>query len=775
METSSGRGWSRRIGARCGLALAATLALGCAPKPTDWGDFDVLRQRAPRPRLLLGDHAVSAEDYGKFRRGGEIWFRSETFGNERTVTDVIGLLGGSVSVPSDPAQPEGPRRDVPVLGYFFQALDALDGVPGNLFSGNGAAYTSDLVVSFPAGTRLHGLPLPERLHTGLDVEAGSPWPIGIVAVPAPAADAELPYLIEPAKLGVGPAPPGRFRLGLTCATCHYSLDVDGDGKADLRSAWSDVSTPGSPYRPEHAWAIGNQDLHLGSLVALSKNPLSAFSVFSGVLGGHTAQEARAWGRRIKENYRREPERVLQEVVAGMLLQPRGFADDTPDGLFNAMQIPVLYTRRNWPYNYDGNFVNSGDRNNGVWTVALDITALVGLCDDRGGGLGKLAPDSKTIYNEFTAEELATLMVSASPAAIAHPEAAAALRADILGASDGVPGLLRADSIVLVPGLPGSIPESVRQHPANRSAGRNRSSASFGGDAGFRDAVLGYAGMRVTTTPEVRASFGVPELGRRYGLDGDEFLSESVSLMLDSLDPPPNRSALLARARPLVARGYELFKQEGCASCHRGPFFTDNVVHPLSEIGTQPSRAEFGRSLQLFLAPTYDPDTGKAIRGGFIDASGARRVGYKTVTLRFVWGSAPYLHDGGVGVATGPGSPPPGDDLAALLARPPETNLYGTAPILAFGEANPESHYRSNAALSLQALLLENERRRVIAGNGTPVFRVPGSTRMLTGKDFGIEGIGHEFWIRDKPGGEKVTALVAFLLALDDWPGRPPGP
>jgi hypothetical protein len=37
----------------------------------------------------------------------------------------------------------------------------------------------------------------------------------------------------------------------------------------------------------------------------------------------------------------------------------------------------------------------------------------------------------------------------------------------------------------------------------------------------------------------------------------------------------------------------------------------------------------------------------------------------------------------------------------------------------------------------------------------------------------VEGRGHDFWIEDEPGGERITALVAFLLALDDAPGQLP--
>jgi hypothetical protein len=754
----------RRLGPLLWLALAA-----CSPKTTDWGDFDALKTRAPAPQRRIGDQRIDEATYREARALGERWFRETTFGNERTITDVLGLLGGSVEVPCT-ISGRATRCSEPVLPYFVRAVDALDGSPGNLFQGNGGGLTSDLVLAFPKNTSLHGIPVPERVHTGLDVEAGAAWPIGLVPVPAAPADAALPYLLEPRALGAGDAPPGKVRLGLTCATCHFSLDVDWDGKADLRSAWSHEPTPGSPYRPEHAWPIGNQDLKLGWLIALSKNPLAVFSVFSGSLGGRTATDARAFGRWVKEHYRTAPETIVREVVRGMLMQPRGFADDTPDGLFHAIQLPSLYTRGNHPFNFDGNFVNADDRNNGVWTIALDPTELVSLCKDRAGTLARLGFAARGLYHEFSAAEFAELQVAFSPAVIHDPSAAARLRNDILGKSDGVPGLLDRDSLLLVPGLPGSIPDDVRNHEQNRKTGRNRSPESFGGDARHRAAVLGYGGVRVRTPPQIRSTPVVREWVKKYGLNADEVVSQAVSLMLDSLDPPANRAPFLAGAQPLVERGHRVFRSAGCAECHRGPFFTDNLIHPLEELETQPARAEFSRLLQRFLAPTYDATTGKAVHGGPLELPGLRRVGYKTVTLRYVWGSAPYLHDGGVAVTAMPNGPP-ARDLKSHLAR--RDLVHGTGPILAYREAAPDSHYRADAALSLQALVLRSERKKVLAGNVAPVLAVPGTDRKMSAADLGIEGVGHSYFIEDAPGGDDVTALVAFLLALDDEPGALP--
>lgn len=752
-----------------GPALALLVASACAPKVKDWGTFDVLTQKAPRPRALLGDRPIGADAYRSARKLGELWFRETTFGNERTITDVLGLLGGSVDVPCM-ADGRAARCSEAVLPHFARAVDALDGTPGNLFQGNGGGFTSDLVLSFPQGTTLHGIPVPVRVHTGLDVEAGSPWPIGLVPVAAKPEDAALPYLIDPSALGAGPAPAGKHRLGLTCATCHFSLDVDWDGRADLSSAWSHRPTAGSPYRPEHAWPIGNQDLKLGWVIALSKNPLAVFSVFSGALGGRTASDARAFGRWVKDHHTTHPGAVVREVIRGMLMQPRGFADDTPDGLFHAIQIPSLYTRDNHPFNYDGNFVNADDRNNGVWTLALDPTELVALCNDRAGKLARLGFTERGLYHEFSATELAELQVARSPAVLHDPSARARLRDDILGVSDGVPGLLDRESLLLVPGLLGSVPEAVRKHADNRRLGRNRSPESFGGDAKHRAAVLGYGGVRVRTPPAIARTEEARDWVQRYGVNPDELLSQSVSLMLDSLDPPPNHSPWLAGARALVERGYRLFESRGCAGCHRGPYFTDNVIHPLEKIQTQPARAEFSRLLQQFLAPTYDPRTGKATNGGFLELPGLRRVGYKTVTLRYVWGSAPYLHDGGVAVAAMPGAPP-ARDLKSHLAR--ADKVHGMGPILAYREAAPASAYRADAALSLQALLLRSERKAVLRGNVAPVLPVPGTQRKMSAAELGIEGIGHSFYLDDDPGGDDVTALVAFLLALDDVPGALP--
>lgn len=794
------------------VVAAALAACSSAGRAGSWERFDVLKDPQPRAPMTLRNVRVSPEDYRQFVRWGESWFRSETFGGERATTDVAGLFQAELEIPCEPPATAPCRRKVSALPYLVKALDGLDGTYGNLFNGNGGVlgngYTSDLVIDFPRGTTLAGLPVPEHLHTGLDVDAGYPWPIGIVPVPAPAADADLPYLVEPSALGAGPAPAGKIRLGIACALCHYTLDVDKDGHADMRSSRWGEDTPGSPWKAQNAWGIGNQDVHFGWLFALTKNPLLGFTVLSGPTGGNTPEAALAWVRWVKENYRKAPEAVRREVVRGMLVQPRGLADDTPDALHDANQLPLLFTFHNWPYNFDGSFIDPSDRNNGVWTGAVDFTGLISLSSDRSGSRqAGLYWEPPGVYSVLTAEEYADMIVDQSPAVAANPAARCALEQDILGYSDGVPGLLNPDNMVVMDTAFGALPPEVLHHEQNVLHHRIRTPAQYGGDAAFRGSMMVLLGTRVTTTAKVRSAVNLDAILARYpGLDADDFESDAVSLFLDWLTPPTNPTALLARAKNLVPRGYEIFKTAGCVNCHSGPFMTDNRMQRLydrreREIGiaapstagfrslgrgsgpaleTSPYRTLANRPLQLFVAPPYDPESGRAVAAGspLNGLFGTRAVGYKTLQLRYLWGSAPYLHDGGVAVALKPGAAPAGDDLKALLARPQADKLYGMGSLLAYRETNQTGGPWPNAALSLQALVLASERALAVADNRARVMPVPigdadnplhapGVTSLA---ELGVEGVGHEYFIDDVPGGEDVSALVAFLLALDDEPG-----
>ena len=72
--------------------------------------------------------------------------------------------------------------------------------------------------------------------------------------------------------------------------------------------------------------------------------------------------------------------------------------------------------------------------------------------------------------------------------------------------------------------------------------------------------------------------------------------------------------------------------------------------------------------------------------------------------------------------------------------------------------------------ALLALVLAEAREAAVKENYQPTHPVIGSSMKRSMASLGVAGIGHEFWVDDTPGGPDVTALVAFLLALDDCPG-----
>jgi YVTN family beta-propeller protein len=137
--------------------------------------------------------------------------------------------------------------------------------------------------------------------------------------------------------------------------------------------------------------------------------------------------------------------------------------------------------------------------------------------------------------------------------------------------------------------------------------------------------------------------GPPNQGRSYDLD-------CLALYLDSLVVPARDNTLT----PAEQRGKAIFEspQTQCTSCHPAPLYTDLRVH---DVGTADGPSEW-------FGPLID-----------------------TPTLRFLYDSAPYLHDGSAAslydvlVTRNPGdehgktshlSPPEIDDLIAFLLALP---------------------------------------------------------------------------------------------------------
>lgn len=742
----------------------------------------------PLPPTTVERVKIAPDDLAALRRYGERVFREAGWGSERSVTDVMGALMGTVTVPC-PESTSGCAR--PVLPLVAAAIDALDGVSGNLFDGNGGGYTSNLGVRFPPGTTVHGVPVPETVWTGLDVDAGAAFPVGLTPVPAPEAERHLPWLIDPETLGVGPVPDAlkgaRLRVRLGCAACHYTLDVDHDGVADLRSTQADQPTPGSPYGPEHGWSAGNQDLSFGWLFALSKNVLLGAFVLSGWLEDPSPDAPSRFGEWVRDQYDEDPAKVRHDVVAGMLAQPRNFADVSSDALYDPIQIPPLYPREGWPFNSNGAQFHADDRDNTVWTGALDFTGQIALTSDRQGRTATKRGDKP--FARFTADELATMWLSEAPAA-ADDAWRERLHADMVG-DDGAPGLLDVNQLVAIkPGFP-FFPMTVDQW---MEAPHRRRIGELPPHVRKRGRAIAPLGSRLGR-PNDTGDFALDAFLKEYpGLYGDDIAHLATTAWLDTLSPPPNRSPWLVA--DLVQRGADVFVASGCASCHEGPFGVDHRIHPVTDhddavqwgralmpstagwrvpgrglpepVYTEHRRASGSRDLRAVVSSPYNVATGQpSLRGGVLWALVANQhIGYRTTSLRGLWTSAPYLHDGGVSV----GLLTRVDDasLEARLRRAAGPDVvYGTAQNLLRWDADPTAT-RADAALSLQALVIESERQRLLDANASPAWPAP-SGALVPMSRLHITGEGHPYWVDDEPGGPDVTALVAFLLAWDDCP------
>lgn len=250
-----------------------------------------------------------------------------------------------------------------------------------------------------------------------------------------------------------------------------------------------------------------------------------------------------------------------------------------------------------------------------------------------------------------------------------------------------------------------------------------------------------------------------------------FAANAMSAWQNSLVPPPNRTRENQQAlwRGSVLQGAQVFQQANCASCHIAPFFTDNLIHPLSEIGTNPARAESRIPLNDFLVPpkiytfntpvpipanaeTLDvPTEGISASPTTLPTGILPDGGYKTTSLLGLYLTAPYLHDGGVAVRAGAIQVALDDSFTVV--DPSGLGLTGT-----LSQAIP-----ADSASSLRALLDRQLRVQVIAANQANPALVRSN----------LSGTGHEFYVDQEAGFTPVqqTDLINFLLALDNNPGR----
>ncbi|RAM48585.1 MAG: hypothetical protein C6Y22_27070 [Hapalosiphonaceae cyanobacterium JJU2] len=488
---------------------------------------------------------------------------------------------------------------------------------------------------------------------------------------------------------------------ISCAVCHAV--VSGQGK---RLA-----------------GIPNGELAIPFLIALAPNSAAGFarlnfnpldSQYQGK--GKTIIDSQ--GKLVKLP---DPDKFEQAFDDAVLDVPFGHFESSPDGIDNTTQIPSVFTFQTHPYSSDGQFAvgpfaGLSAFNNGVHSSEVNLLAAAQLSQKT------LGIDSEVYIGTF-------LQNAADP------------------------------RLRLPLGKPVKPSEWLRQVAPDVTQAELEDQIPAPGTGTYPDlnpSLFTYNGLIFS-----------PNTDKSDDIASGKFLfaNNAMSVFQNHLVPPANRTRenWQALKSGSVVRGAKIFQEVGCATCHIPPFFTDNKIHPVSEIGTNPERGKSRLKLNNFLVPSkiYSFDTpvpvpadatvldvpteGISVNSTTLPTGILPEGGYKTTSLRGLYLSAPYLHDGGAAVRAG--SLQVNQDGSFNIVDPTGLGLTGT--LSQSIPADPTS--------SLRALLDEELRTQVIATNKANPALVRSN----------LDGTGHEFYV-DR---NKQIDLINFLLALDDNPSR----
>ena len=494
--------------------------------------------------------------------------------------------------------------------------------------------------------------------------------------------------------------------GLTCATCHATLSSSGD----------------------RLTGVPNSDIDITFLLALAPNSASGFArlEFNPLDPNYQGN-----GKTIidsKNNLVKlpDPQKFEDAFDDALLDLPAGNFESSPDGISNTTQIPSTFTFNTAPYMFDGQlavgpFAGLSAFNNAVHSSELNLLAAAQLSDEILG----IDPE---VY-------LGTVLQNAADPKIRLPEGTTVKPSQWL--RQIAPNPYQAELEDQVPSPDGGDYPNLKPSPVT------------------------YNGL-----------FFSPNTNKPDDIASGPFwyAANAMAAFQNSLSPPPNRSPENQQALKSgsVQRGAKVFEQANCATCHIPPFFTDNIIHPISEIGTNPARANSRLGLNDLLVPpklyTFntpvpipaDAETIDVPTEGISDSPTTLPKGmlpdggYKTTSLLGVAYSAPYLHDSGV--AVGKDSLKVADDGSFSIV---DTNGLGLTGTLIWGKS-------ADSANSLRALVDRNLRDRVVAANQANPGLVSSN----------LDGTGHEFYVDESTGFTPAQQkdLINFLLALDDDPG-----
>lgn len=352
--------------------------------PKGIGDYDVLGYAIPKDQAdeilqtKTGQKALSP-DNGAVQVTEELIdlgrdaFYQETFGNEYLFTDVVGILDGPIN-----------------LGTIAKAVLGLKGKPTNNLQ---VPIDQDVTVgdrTFKAGT---------VLNTGLDVPAGSLFPLGLIT-----------HLDK-----------GHVRAGITCALCHATVSEE-TGRI-LEGAI-------------------NTNINLGPLIAMASNSAALFrqtDVNPNKIppGEHTFTNNK--GETVKLP---DPEKMEAEVDAAILSWPPGNFVSNGDLKNNSAQIPTSYTHETFPYAWSG--VASIGWFHGLTTLN---NAVFGLNADPS----TTADESEEILGIDKDVYLGTMLQNASSQKFQLPQGAKP--SEFFDEVDPTPGTPGINSVIKMPEYP----------------------------------------------------------------------------------------------------------------------------------------------------------------------------------------------------------------------------------------------------------------------------------------------------------------------------------
>jgi hypothetical protein len=494
---------------------------------------------------------------------------------------------------------------------------------------------------------------------------------------------------------------------VTCALCHVELSNTG----------------------ERLKGVPNGDLAIPLLIALAPNSAAGFARlnFNPLDPKYQGNGKQIFDSKNNTVTLPDPKKFEAAFDDAVLDVPFGNFESSPDRINNTTQIPSTFTFKSGPYLPDGQFAV--------------------------GPFGGLSAQTNSVFSSEI-NLLAAYQLSAQTIGI-DPEVY--LGTILQNAAD--------PRLRLPPGKPVKPSQWLRKVAPNFNKAELEDQIPAPGTGAYpnlQPSLFTYNGLVLS-----------PDSSDRFDRASGPFLfgMNAIAAWENTLVPPPNRTPenRKALANNSVQRGAKVFQQANCATCHIPPFFTDNKIHPIEKIGSNPARGKSRLDLNKLLvspkiytlntpvpapanAETLSvPTDGISINPTTLPTGILPAGGYKTTPLRGLYLSAPYLHDGGVAVRAK--TLQVSSDGSFTVADPSGLGLTGT-----LSRGIP-----ADSASSLRALLDSQLRTQVIAANK--------AYRALVSSN--LDGTGHPFYV-DKTNGytpAQQTDLINFLLALDNDPGR----